>query len=150
VRRKWCPLSRVSSTPPFVDSNGVSLSVRSSHNGQSKWRTKLGFTLRSLIKTHASSTRARGVSNRTRLSGISTAVIAKADDGRCGPNYSRVLGHFSAEAISNLYSPACDRGFAGRPEWLGWNRQISLSNLIRDFVLKRFTSHAPRRVNGEP
>ena len=44
------------------------------------------------------------------LYAISTAVIARGDNGRWKPNYSRVLGHFSAAAISNLYYPPSDRG----------------------------------------
>jgi Carboxypeptidase regulatory-like domain len=44
------------------------------------------------------------------LYAISAAVIARGDDGRWKPNYSRVLGNFSAAAISNLYYPASDRG----------------------------------------
>ena len=36
------------------------------------------------------------------LYAISSAVIARGDNGRWEPNYSRVLGHFSAAAISNL------------------------------------------------
>jgi len=44
------------------------------------------------------------------LYAISAAVIARGDDGRWKPNFSRVLGNFSAAAISNLYYPASDRG----------------------------------------
>jgi hypothetical protein len=85
------------------------------------------------------------------LYAISAAVIARGDDGRWKPNYSRVLGHFSAAAISNLYYPASDRGaslvvFNGLAG-LGAN---AVSNLIREFVLKGFTSHIPKGANGQP
>ena len=82
---------------------------------------------------------------------ISAAVIAKGDNGRWEPNYSRVLGHFSAAAISNLYYPASDRGaslivFNG----LAGIGGDTVSNLIREFILKRFTSHVPKGANGKP
>ena len=85
------------------------------------------------------------------LYAVSAAFITKGDDGRWKPNYSRVLGQFSAAAISNLYYPASDRGgslvlykgLAG----IGAN---AVSNLIREFVLKRFTSHVPKAATDEP
>src|SRR5215469_18804151 len=85
------------------------------------------------------------------LYAISAAVVARSDDGQWKPNYSRVLGHFSAAAISNLYYPSSDRGgslivFNG----LAGIGGDALANLIREFVLKRFTSHVPQGVNGNP
>jgi len=85
------------------------------------------------------------------LYAISAAVIARGDDGRWQPNYSKVLGNFSAAAISNLYYPASDRGASlvllnGLAEIGG----DAGANLIREFVLKRFTSHAPKGTNGKP
>lgn len=85
------------------------------------------------------------------LYAISAAVIARGDDGRWKPNYSRVLGHFSSAAISNLYYPASDRGaslvvyngLAG----IGGD---AVANLVREFFLKRFTSHVPQGANGQP
>jgi len=85
------------------------------------------------------------------LYAISAAVVAKDDDGRWKPNYSKLLGNFSAAAISNLYYPASDRGASlvllnGLADTGG----DAVANLIREFVLKRFTSHAPKGVNGKP
>jgi hypothetical protein len=85
------------------------------------------------------------------LYAISAAVIARGDDGRWKPNYSRVLGNFSAAAISNLYYPASDRGgslvvFNG----LAGTGADAVGNLIREFVLKRITSHVPKGANGQP
>ncbi len=85
------------------------------------------------------------------LYAISAAVIARSDDGRWKPNYSRVLGNFSAAAISNLYYPASDRGgslvvFNG----LAGTGADAVGNLIREFVLKRITSHVPKGANGQP
>jgi hypothetical protein len=85
------------------------------------------------------------------LYAISAAVIARGDDGRWKPNYSSVLGHFSAAAISNLYYPASDRGVS----LVLINGLVSTGaqaggNLIREFLLKRITSHIPEGANGQP
>jgi len=85
------------------------------------------------------------------LYAVSAAIIARDDDGRWKPNYSRVLGNFSAAAISNLYYPAADRGaslvlFNG----LASTGADAVANLIREFVLKQITSHVPETPNDEP
>lgn len=85
------------------------------------------------------------------LYAISTAVIARSDDGRWEPNYSRVLGHFSAAAISNLYYPASDRGGSlVVVNGLAGIGADAVANLVREFILKRFTSHIPKGANGQP
>ena len=83
------------------------------------------------------------------LYAMSTAVVARGDNGRWEPNYSKVLGNFSAAAISNLYYPASDRGaslvvFNGLAD-IGAD---AAANLIREFVLKRFTAHIPKGEDG--
>ena len=85
------------------------------------------------------------------LYAISAAVIARGDDGRWKPNYSHVLGTFSAAGISNLYYPASDRGaslvlFNG----LAGTGASAVSNLLREFVFKRITSHVPEEANSKP
>lgn len=85
------------------------------------------------------------------LYAISAAVIARGDDGRWKPNYSHVLGTFSAAAISNLYYPVSDRGassvlFNG----LAGTGMSAFRNLLREFVFKRVTSHVPKDRNGKP
>ena len=85
------------------------------------------------------------------LYALSAAVIARGDDGRWKPNYSHVLGTFSAAALSNLYYPASDRGaslvlFNG----LAGTGADAAGNLIREFLLKGITSHAPKGTNGQP
>jgi hypothetical protein len=85
------------------------------------------------------------------LYAISAAVVARGDNGHWEPNYSGVLGSFSAAAISNLYYPASDRGaslvlFNGLAE-IG---ATAGANLVREFVLKRFTSHVPKGANAQP
>ena len=58
------------------------------------------------------------------LYAMSAAVIARGDDGRWKPNYSNVLGNFSAGAISNLYYPEVEsRGFACPLQRIGGYRR---------------------------
>jgi hypothetical protein len=80
---------------------------------------------------------------------MSAAVMTRTDDGRWKPNYSNVLGNFSAAAISNLYYPEADRGaslvlFNG----LANTGADAAANLIREFLLKGITSHVPK--DGQP
>jgi len=91
-----------------------------------------------------------GIRSRA-LYAMSAAVIARGDDGRWKPNYSSVLGKFSAAAISNLYYPSSDRG----PSLVVFNGLAGIGegavrNLLREFVLKRITSHVPKGANGQP
>lgn len=93
----------------------------------------------------------KGTIGSRALYAASAAVIARDDEGGWKPNYSRVLGNFSAAAISNLYYPASDRGaslvlFNG----LASTGADAVANLIREFVLKQITSHVPKGANGEP
>lgn len=85
------------------------------------------------------------------LYAISSAVIARDDNGRWKPNYSHVLGNFSAAGISNLYYPASDRG-ASLVLFNGFASTASnaFSNVLREFVFKKVTSHAPKQGSGNP
>ncbi len=85
------------------------------------------------------------------LYAISAAVMARDDDGRWRPNYSNVLGNLSAGALSNLYYPASDRGASlvflnGLADTGG----DAAANLVREFILKRFTSHTPKVAASQP
>ena len=85
------------------------------------------------------------------LYAVAAAVIARGDNGRWQPNYSHVLGNFSAAAISNLYYPASDRGASLIIlNGLANTGANAVSNLIREFVLKRITSQVPEGANGQP
>ncbi len=85
------------------------------------------------------------------LYAMSAAVIARGDDGRWKPNYSNVLGNFSAGAISNLYYPASDRGASlVLLNGLADTGADAVSNLIREFLLKGITTHVPKGANGQP
>ncbi|MGB9409330.1 MAG: carboxypeptidase-like regulatory domain-containing protein [Terracidiphilus sp.] len=80
---------------------------------------------------------------------ITSAVIARGDDGRREPNYSYVLGSFTAGGLSNLYRPSADRGVS----LTVMNGLIGIAdhagtNLLREFVFKRFTSRASKDADG--
>lgn len=77
------------------------------------------------------------------LYAISAAVMTRTDNGRWVPNYSQVLGNFSAGAISMLYYPSSDRSASlVLLNGLADTGADAVSNLVREFLLKRFTSHA--------
>jgi hypothetical protein len=90
------------------------------------------------------------IKSRT-LYAISSAVMTRSDSGHRQPNYSQILGNFSAAALSNLYYPEADRGASlvllnGLSE-TGGN---AVSNLVREFLLKPITSHVARNAAGQP
>ena len=85
------------------------------------------------------------------LYAMSAAVMARNDDGRWRPNYSNVLGNFSAGAISNLYYPESDRGASlVLLNGLADTGADAVANLIREFLLKGITTHVPKGANGQP
>ena len=85
------------------------------------------------------------------LYAMSAAVITRGDDGRWQPNYSNVLGNFSAGAISNIYYPASDRGVSlVLLNGLADTGADAVANLVREFVLKGITTHVPKGANGQP
>jgi hypothetical protein len=80
---------------------------------------------------------------------LANAVICKGDNGHWQANYSSILGSLAAGGISNLYYPASDRGAALTFE----NTAIGIGstailNLLKEFVLTRFTTNVPHRPNA--
>ena len=74
---------------------------------------------------------------------IASTVICRGDNGKAQPNFSHVLGSFAAGGLSNLYYPPANRGLSltlqnGLIETAG----NAANNLIREFLLRRITSHA--------
>lgn len=81
------------------------------------------------------------------LYALSTAVVARGDNGKWQPAYAGVLGDFGSGAISNLYYPASDRHGANLTLE---NGALSVGfdafgNLMQEFILPKLTS---RRANG--
>lgn len=78
---------------------------------------------------------------------VSRAFLRKGDDGRVRPDYSRILGQLAAGTISNLYYPAQDRHgvrltLTNSALAIGGG---AIDNLLQEFVLRRFTTHARDR-----
>jgi hypothetical protein len=71
---------------------------------------------------------------------ISTVFICKGDNGKWQPNYSFIAGDFASGAISNLYYPQQQRGWAITIDTslanIAWG---AVGALAEEFVLKRFT-----------
>lgn len=82
---------------------------------------------------------------------ISATVVARGDDGRWKPNYSNVLGNFTAASLSNLYYPSADQGLSlVVTNGLADTAADAVANLLREFLLKGITSHVPPGANGQP
>jgi hypothetical protein len=78
---------------------------------------------------------------------MSTAVIAKGDNGKWQPGYASMLGDLGAGAISNLYYPASNRhGAATTFENAGYSILADgVGNLVQEFLLKHLTPHVPKQ-----
>ena len=90
-------------------------------------------------------------SKRSRLLyAIANSVICKGDNGHWQANYSAIIGGLAAGGISNLYYPAKDREGA---DLTFENALIGIgataaANVLQEFVIKRFTSNAPKSDPG--
>jgi hypothetical protein len=75
------------------------------------------------------------------LYAISTAVIARGDNGKWQPAYAAVLGDFGSGAISNLYYPAANRNGAGLTIENGFFAIAGNAggNLLQEFLLKKLS-----------
>jgi carboxypeptidase family protein len=92
-----------------------------------------------------------GVRSRA-LYAIANAVICKGDDGRWQMNYSNIMGTLAAGGISNLYYAPSDRNDAGATFE---NAAISIaegaaSNLVQEFIIKKFTPNLPNHSQNKP
>ncbi|MGA8938013.1 MAG: carboxypeptidase regulatory-like domain-containing protein, partial [Acidobacteriaceae bacterium] len=75
------------------------------------------------------------------LYAMSTAVVARGDNGKWQPAYAGVLGDFGSGAISNLYYPASNRNGA---ELTIVNGLLAVAgdaagNLLQEFVLRKIS-----------
>lgn len=80
---------------------------------------------------------------------LSTAVIAKGDNGKWQPAYASVLGDFGAGAISNLYYPASSRQGVGLTFENGLLNLVGngIGNVFQEFLLRHMT---PTSRKGPP
>jgi hypothetical protein len=81
---------------------------------------------------------------------MSTAVIARGDNGKWQPGYAAVLGDFGSGAISNLYYPAANRNGAGLTIENGFLAIASnaAGNLLQEFLLKKLSKGVKLQVKA--
>ena len=83
------------------------------------------------------------------LYAMSSAVIARGDDGRRQPNYSHLLGNLAAGGIANVYRPPSDRGVALTFETALVEAGVdAVGNVVREFLLRRVTPSVPDFAEG--
>ena len=93
----------------------------------------------------------KGSTGSRALYAVTAAVMTRSDSGRWEPNYSQVLGNFSGGAISMLYYPQSDRSASlVFLNGLADTGADAVSNLVREILLKRLTSHVPAAANTQP
>jgi hypothetical protein len=75
---------------------------------------------------------------------IAASVICRGDNGKWQPNYSSVLGDFSAGALSNLYYPSSNRNGATLTIENGFLdiAENAIGNVVQEFVFKKLTPHS--------
>jgi hypothetical protein len=86
------------------------------------------------------------------LYALSTAVIARGDNGKWQPAYANVIGNFAAGALSNVYYPASSR--QGAMLTLE-NGSLGIAfdgfgNVFQEFLLKRFTPSTKKAAQTQP
>lgn len=91
-------------------------------------------------------------STRSRaLYAIKSAVICRGDNGKPEFDYSHILGDMAAGSLANLYYPEKNEG----PGLIFTNSLIEVggmagTNLIREFLLRGFTTHVQHPVGRLP
>jgi hypothetical protein len=86
------------------------------------------------------------------LYALANSVICKGDNGRWQANYSGLIGSVAAGGISNLYYPASDRSAAAvtfENALIGIGATAA-TNLLQEFVIKKFTPNVPNYPPATP
>ena len=85
------------------------------------------------------------------LYAIRSAFICRGDNGKAEFDFSHIGGDLAAGGLSNLYYPEANEGvslvFVNTAIEIGG---MAGTNLIREFVLRGITSHAPIHGAGKP
>lgn len=84
------------------------------------------------------------------LYALVSAVICRRDDGQLEPNYSHILGSFTAAGLSNLYRAPQDRQ-AGLTIRNGFIiiAGSAVENVLREFLSRKLTPNVPAFANGK-
>lgn len=86
------------------------------------------------------------------LYAVTRSFICKGDNGHWQPDFSAVLGHFSAGAVANLYLPQQNRNgwgttFENGMIGIGFD---AIANILQEFVIPKFTPSLSHRLHGSP
>jgi hypothetical protein len=85
------------------------------------------------------------------LYAVTRAFVTRGDNGKEQPNYSRILGVFTAGALNNAYHPGDERSasltFRRGSTSLG---AYAADSLFREFVFQRITPKVPGKDKGTP
>ena len=85
------------------------------------------------------------------LYAIDSTFITRGDNGRNEPNYSHLLGNFTAAGISNLYRAPSDRSASlTLRDGLIITGTNAVGNLVREFILRKITTKVPAFEQGKP
>lgn len=95
---------------------------------------------------------AHGAARKRFLHAVEHSVVAHRESGTLMPNYSEWLGTASAVALSNVYHPGNQRGFAPAASRVGYAVATDVGfDVLREFwpeVARKF--HLPFRDQHEP
>jgi hypothetical protein len=86
------------------------------------------------------------------LYALANSVICKGDNGHWQPNYSSIIGSLAAGGISNLYYPPQNRDGAEltfQNTFIGIG-ETAATNLLQEFVIRKFTPNAPNPQTTSP
>jgi hypothetical protein len=83
---------------------------------------------------------------------IEASVRCKGDNGRWQLNYSSIIGSLASGGLSNLYYPDDDRNSAGLTFTNAAIGIVSnaVTNVLQEFVIKKFTPKTPGRKSATP
>lgn|SRR6185312_3968859 len=91
-----------------------------------------------------------GTKKSRALYALSTAVIARGDNGKWQPAYAGILAEFAAGGISNAYYPAAERqgvGLTFANAGLGI-AFTGVGNLFQEFFFRKASSHAKASISN--
>lgn len=90
-----------------------------------------------------------GIRSRT-WHALTSAVVARGDNGKLQPSYSHLLGNLAAGGIANAYHPEASRGVGLTFQTLGVTTGANaIGNLFREFLLRDLEPSIPGFANGK-
>lgn len=82
---------------------------------------------------------------------LAQSVVCRGDNGRLQPNYSQILGSFTAAEIGSLYrAPGDYRPGLTLRHGLVILGDGAIENLLREFLSRKLTPNVPVFANGRP